>query len=301
MQVGTITSVRIAVLADVHGNLAALEAVLEDLEELHVDLVVVNGDSVNRGPQSVEVARLLATLPYRATLGNHDDLMVMLHERDPALGESLDDPFWAGNLLTAQALATEGLLSWIRALPMTVRIAEPNHPVVLVSHGSPRHYREGYGPSLTAETISEIVEDHPADYLIGSHTHRPHLQRWARYAVLNSGSVGAPFNGDPRAQYLVLTGSTNGWLPEFRRVPYDQRRTLAAYDESGLLDAGGLSARIFRDELLHARSFIVPFLMRCEEGRLTRDERGWGEYRRLAAARFELPRMELTVQASATP
>ena len=300
-RVGSIGLVRIAILADVHGNLAALEAVLADVERQRVDRVIVNGDSVNRGPQSVEVERLLAELPYETTLGNHDDLMVMVHERHPDLGEGLDDPFWSGNRMTAAALAAAGLLAGVRRRPMTIRVAEPGAPVLLVSHGSPRHYREGYGPSLTPETISEIVEEYPADVLVGSHTHRPHLQRWARYTVLNSGSVGAPFNGDPRAQYLLLTLSGGAWSPEFRRVPYDIGRTVAAYAASGLADGGGLSAHIFREELIHARSYIVPFLMRCEEGRFERDLTGWAEYRRLAAARFVLPTMEPTVSASPEP
>ncbi len=292
---------RIAVLADVHGNLPALEAVLDDIERQDVDRIIVNGDSVNRGAQSVEVSRLLAQLPHEATLGNHDDLMVMVHERHKDLSDSLDDPFWAGNVVTSNLLADAGFLGGIRELPMTLRIEEPGAPSMLVSHGSPRHYREGYGPSLTPEVISEIVEDYPADFLVGSHTHRPHLQRWARYTVLNTGSVGAPFNGDPRAQYLILSLRGGTWLADFRRVPYDLSEAVAAYDASGLLDRGGLSTHIFRAELAHARSYIVPFLMRCEEGRLTRDLKGWEEYKVLRAERFELPTMEGAIRSSPEP
>ncbi len=292
---------RIAVLADVHGNLPALEAVLEDIERQDVDRVIVNGDSVNRGAQSVEVSQLLAKLPHEATLGNHDDLMVMVHERHKDLSDTLDDPFWASNVVTARLLAEAGFLDGVRDRPMTLRVEEPGAPSLLVSHGSPRHYREGYGPSLTPEVISEIVEDFPADVLVGSHTHRPHLQRWARYTVINTGSVGAPFNGDPRAQYLVLMLQGGSWLAEFRRVPYDLSVAVAAYDSSGLLDQGGLSAHIFRAELAHARSYIVPFLMRCEEGRLARDWRGWEEYKRLRSERFEVPVMEQGVRSSPEP
>ncbi len=301
MQLGTIEVVRIAILADVHGNLPALEAVIADIERLGVDRVIVNGDSVNRGPQSVEVARLLADCSFEATLGNHDDLMVMMHDRNPDLGDTLDDPFWAATRVTAEGLATGGYLAAVKELPMTVRIGEPDAASLLISHGSPRHYREGYGPSLTPEMISEIVEDYPADVLVGSHTHRPHLQRWARYTVMNTGSVGAPFNGDPRAQYLVLTLQGGVWSAEFRRVPYDLESAVAAYATTGLLDAGGLSAHIFRDELVHARSYMVPFLMRCEEGRLERNWRGWEGYKRLGAERFVLPVMDQTISSSPEP
>lgn len=292
---------RLAILADVHGNLPALEAVLEDIGGLGVDRVILNGDAVNRGPQSVEVARVLAGYPHEATLGNHDDLMVMIHERDPELGDTLYDPFWAGTRLTAERLAADGWLEHVPTLPMTLRVEVDGAPSILVSHGSPRHYREGYGPALQPETISEIVEEHPADVLVGSHTHRPHLQRWARYTVINSGSVGAPFNGDPRAQYVILTLRHGAWEQEFRRVPYDLHAAVAAYATSGLLEAGGLSASIFRDEVVHARSHMVPFLMRCEEGLMERDEAGWQEYRRMRPERFALPVMEHEVRSSPEP
>lgn len=301
MHFGTIASVRIAVLADIHGNLPALEAVLDDIEGLAVDRVIVNGDSVNRGAQSVEVARLLATRDHEATLGNHDDLMLMAVAEDPTLGDTLVDPFWASIRVTAAKLEAGGYLANVRSLPMTIRVAVPGAPTLLVSHGSPRHYREGYGPSLTPEVISEIVDECPADVLIGSHTHRPHLQRWARYTVLNTGSVGAPFNGDPRAQYLVLELRGGAWVPEFRRVPYDLAGAVAAYATSGLLEEGGLSGHIFRSELVHARSYMVPFLMRCEEGRLERSWRGWEEYQELSAARFTVPMMEQAVSSAAEP
>lgn len=301
VRLGTITHVRVAIFADVHGNLPALEAVLDDLGRQDVDRVIINGDSVNRGPQSAEVARLLAGFPHEATLGNHDDLMVMVNERDPSLGETLVDPFWSSTRMTAASLAPGGFLEAVKTLPMTLRIELPGAPSVLVSHGSPRHYREGYGPALTSETISEIVEEYPADVFVGSHTHRPHLQRWARYTVINTGSVGAPFNGDPRAQYLILTLTGGAWEHEFRRVPYDLDEAVAAYADSGLLEEGGLSAHIFRDELAHARSYIVPFLMRCEEGALERTWEGWEAYKRMRPERFVPPVRSVEIGSSTEP
>ncbi len=162
-------------------------------------------------------------------------------------------------------------------------------PSLLIAHGSPRHYREGYGPHLTNEDISEITQMHPADVLVGSHTHQPLLRRWGRYTVLNTGSVGSPFNGDSRAQYLLLTMRLGAWVPEFRRVPYDQAEALRHYHESGLLDEGGLSAHIFYRELQHARSFLVPFLMWCEEQGLAHDASAWSHFQTRFAGRFKPP------------
>jgi predicted phosphodiesterase len=293
---------RIAILADVHANLPAVEAVLEDISQQHVDRVVVNGDSVNRGPESVAVMRTLQQVKHDAVLGNHDDVMLMIDERrDVDIDPWYLDPFWLSARLAAKQVEQAGYLDAIRAMPMTLRIEQPGAPSLLISHGSPRHYREGIGPRTTPEVISEITEEHPADVLVGSHTHRPYLASWGRYTVMNTGSVGAPFTGDPRAHYLILTLAGGRWVPEFRRLPYDRQRALDAYERSGMLAQGGLSAAIFREELRHARSFMVPFLMWCEEEKLDRNEEMWREYRRMRASRFVLPSEADGVRSSEEP
>ena len=73
---------RLAIIADVHGNLPALEAVLADVAEQRVDRLIVNGDLANRGPDTLAVLeRMRGTLERDATLGNHDDLMLMWYGR----------------------------------------------------------------------------------------------------------------------------------------------------------------------------------------------------------------------------
>lgn len=293
---------RIAILADVHANLPALEAVLEDIERQGVDRVVVNGDSVNRGPSSVAVLERLRPYLGDTTLGNHDDLMAIVLERRGELGEPwFTDPFWGSTRLAAAHVGDAGWIETIKTLPMTLRIALPGAPSVLVSHGSPRHYREGYGRNLTPEMISEITEAHPADVLIGSHTHRPLLMRWGRHTVLNTGAVGASFDGDARAHYLVLELDEGTWLPQFRRVPYDLERALDDYETSGFLRDGGLSAHIFHEELRHARSYMVPFLMWCEEQDRLHDADAWDEFRDRFEARFRPPERVDDVRVSAEP
>ncbi|MEJ2289452.1 MAG: metallophosphoesterase [Deinococcales bacterium] len=281
---------RVAVIADIHANLPALEAVLADIATLDVDRLVVNGDIVNRGPSNAAAMRMLEQNSMSATLGNHDDLMRMWVERDPALpDEWFEDPFWASAGWAARELEQAGFIDAIRHLPMTLRITVDHAPSLLISHGSPRHYREGYGKYLTDEAISEITQMHPADVLVGSHTHRPLKRRWGHYLVLNTGAVGSPFNGDPRAQYLVLTLEAGAWVPQFRRVPYDREAALRSFETSGYVEEGGLSARIFREELRNARSYLVPFLMWCEEQGRPHEEAAWREFQRRFEQRFKAP------------
>ena len=278
---------RIAVLADIHGNLPALEAVLRDARAHGVERLVVNGDAVNRGPQGAEVLRRLAGVDADYTLGNHDDLLRRLVDDDASLpADFRHAPFWRANRWCADDLQAAGLLDAVRAWPLTLRIEEPGAPRLLIAHGSPRHYREGYGRHLADDVISEIVEMHPADVLVGSHTHWPLRRRWGRYQVLNTGAVGVPFNHDGRAQYLWLTLAGGAWTATFRRVAYDVAEALAAYHARGYLTDAGLLARLFHDEVRDARSYLVPFQMWAEQHGAALDDEGFARYRRARPDRF---------------
>ena len=285
---------RIAVLADVHGNLPALEAALDDIAEQDVTGIVSNGDMVNRGPQNDEVLELLAAAGAEMLLGNHDDLLRMWARRDSALPSSwFGHPFWEGTAWCARQLERSGWLGALEGLPLTKRVEEPGAQRLLIAHGSPRHYREGYRESLPGPVISELGEEYGAEVLVGSHTHIPLRREQGDVLLLNTGAVGTPFNRDPRAHYLLLTLEDGIWRPELRRVAYDRERTFAAFEETGYLREGGLSARIFLTELQVARSLFTPFLAWAEAGEGPLDEEGWREFQRRYPERFE-PLPELT-------
>lgn len=273
---------RIAVLSDIHGNLPALEAVLADLEEVRPEVVVVNGDLINRGPQNRAVVERLWELPYRFTLGNHDDLVVKWRAGHDSLRLLFDDPFFAATRWTAHTLP-QPHLDWLAALPYQVHLEELG---LRVTHGSPRHYREGYDERLSEQALGEILREYPARYLVGSHTHRPYVRRHDGALVWNTGAVGAPFNGDVRAQYLVLEAEAGALVPHFRQVPYDLEATLKAFRESGMLEEGGLSAEIFYYETQNARSMLVPFWLWAEAEKRPLDRDAWAAYRRANPERF---------------
>jgi putative phosphoesterase len=282
-----VNELKIAILADVHGNLQALQAVLADLKNEAPDLVVVNGDLVNRGPSNPEVMELLWDKGYVITLGNHDDLVRKFVDHDADLPEHyFTDPFWTGLEWCAKQLDKAGWIDTFRNLPMTHKIELDNAPSILISHGSPRHYREGYSPHLTDEAISEIVEQYPADILIGSHTHDPMERTWGKHLILNTGAVGSPFNKDVRAQYLMMTYRKKKWRREFRVLEYNREAALQAFETSGYLREGGLSAAIFRLEVENARSYLTPFWMWTEERGEKQTWKTWEEFRKAHPERF---------------
>ena len=278
---------RVAILADIHGNRPALEAVLDDVAEVDPDQVVLNGDLVNRVPEGVAVLELLEGVAGVRLLGNHDDLMRKWVERDADLPSTwFDDPFWRATGWCAQRLADAGRIEELAAAPLTHRLDVPGAPRVVISHGSPRDYREGYGRHLTERAIAEIAHENSAGVLVGSHTHRPLRRTSGCVQVYNTGAVGTPFNGDPRAQYLVLTLERGRWSAEFRAVPYAREAALAAFHGTGFLDEGGVSAHIFHAELRYARPFLVPFLRWTGETGRDRDVPAWRAFRATFPERF---------------
>ena len=280
---------RFAVIADIHGNLDALEAVLADAAVQGAERLYLNGDVVNRGPDSVQSLTRVLSLPPEwlggLTLGNHDDLMVLWQERSPSLPpEWLRDPFWGATAWSAEQLDRAGLLPELRRWPMQLRLSAPGLPEVVLAHGSPAHYREAIGAFTTQERGVELLDESSAGVLVASHIHRPMLRRIEGASspprwLINTGAVGAPFDGDPAACYLLLDAEAGRWTPSIRRVPYDRSGVLRRFESSGLLAAGGLSAHIFREELLSARSIYTPFWDWTQARGVPKDAAQFGVFR----------------------
>jgi len=284
---------KIAIIADIHGNLHALDAVLKDLEQHDIDRLIVNGDSVNRNPNSHKVLERLQSLTEpkaELVLGNHDDLMCLWENRSDKLpSEWFDDPFWLGTAWVVDQLKNDDWLDLLSTLPMTLSIEDSEAGDVLISHGSPRHYREGYGRYLRDEEISEIAQMHPAHIYIGSHTHRTMTREFGSHRILNTGAVGTPFNGDPRSQYILLTKVDNTWQVEFQAVAYNRKAAIQDFETSGYLTEGGLSARIFYEELCRAKALYGSFWGWTEKRSEQKTFEQWELFVKEFPDRFERP------------
>ncbi len=259
--------VRIAVLADLHGNVPATDAVLADLERQGADEVLVGGDLVGRGPQGSAVVRRIAATGWRSVRGNHEDYML-----DFRAGRVPDDWLFTEEWSAARWMASElspEEAAYIEALP--VSLASAVVPGLRLVHGSPRSPNEGIGPWTSERELTAHLDLVEESLLVCAHTHRPMVRRLPAGMVVNVGSVGLPFNGDRRAQYAIFEHRPGGWEVELRGVPYDLAETLRIYEASGFLAAGGATARLLRLELEHARPFLVPFL-KWAEARAVRPE-----------------------------
>ncbi|AWN22562.1 metallophosphoesterase [Deinococcus irradiatisoli] len=282
--------VRLAFIADIHGNQDALEAVLGDVRAQGAERLYVNGDVVNRGPDSVQALETLLNLPQTPSfvLGNHDDLMRLWLTRDGALpGDWFEDPFWAATAWSAEQLSRAGLIDTILNWPMTQQLSWGGLPTIEVAHGTAAHYRESLSVGTPESRLTELLGEAGAGVLIGSHTHKPMVRAVeGGRLVLNTGAVGAPFNEDPRAQYLLLDAVEGGWEPTIRCVPYDRSGVLGRFESSGLLSEGGVSAEIFREEVRLARSLYTPYWMWTEDAGKPRTPETWAQFQAEFPERF---------------
>lgn len=254
---------KIAVLADIHANLPALHAVIDDIDRWSPDAVIVAGDTVNRGPQSDRcldlVLQLEAQRGWRLIRGNHERYILQydqdLHrpgfEADGLRHELIRPVAWAHRQVAHQ-IATIG------AMPERLRLDLDGEPFV-VYHASVRHDRDGISHRSSDEELREQIEPGVAVFCVG-HTHTPLARRLDGTLVVNVGSVGLPFDGDTRAAYARLTRGRQGWSATIVRVAYDVGATTRAFAETGTLDAVGAHAPLMLRELETGRSLIFSFV-----------------------------------------
>jgi len=249
---------RIAVLSDIHGNVPALDAVLEDLADQRPDEILVGGDLVGRGPQGSAVVRRIRGLGWTTIKGNHEDYLLSFRHRDVP-ERWLHDPEWSASRWMAAELGSDDV-TFIDALPFstTSRLA----PDLRLVHGTPRSNREGIGPWSSERRLDEHLAEIDEPLLVCAHTHRPLHRELATGTVVNVGSVGLPFNSDHRAQYAIFErgNADEPWRVEARQVEYDRDAIRRIYAESGFLAEGGITARLLAIELDYAAPVLVPFM-----------------------------------------
>ena len=200
---------RVAVLADIHGNLPALEAVLTEIDQLGVDRLVLNGD-IAGGPLAGETIDRLAKLGDRAIWihGNGERGLVAGFDRsvDPTANEY---DLEVGRLLSRPQRDR------LASLPMTVTLEVDGLGTVLCCHATPRRDDEmllvDSPPSRYAEVLAEVI----TDVVVLGHTHMPFDRLHDRRRVVNPGSVGMPY-GHGGAAWALL-----GPVVELRRTAYD--------------------------------------------------------------------------------
>ncbi|QEY33001.1 metallophosphoesterase [Synechococcus sp. RSCCF101] len=243
-----------AVISCLHANLAAVEAVLADIDRLGIDTITCLGDLVGYGPQPNEVVELVRERGIPSCQGCWDeDIIEGLNACECSYPSQLAER--RGHLAhhwTAAQLTDENK-DFLASLPTSLRRDRS-----LFVHGSPNSQHEYLLPDMDAFAALERVETAGADTLFCGHTHRPYVRDLSNGSIrvrvrgpqgssqpqqerqmqlpmrriINAGSVGEPRHGSTRATYVVHDAESGA--VDIRDVPYDVERTCQAILEAGL-------------------------------------------------------------------
>ena len=233
---------RIAILADIHGNLPALEAVHADLRAQGADFVYLAGDQISRVPWNNEVMDLIAAEGWPAIYGNHEWTIGIINT--PRNVSPFTDRERFITLWWTQETLRREHLETIRVLPAELRVALDGLPPLRIVHGIPGDVFRGIFPFTPGDAVADAMRTVDEPFVIMGHTHRPLDRSVRRWRILNGGSVGLPYNGDTRAQYLILEGERGKWTPIFRQVEFDRSGLRARFESSGMLAAVGVTGEL---------------------------------------------------------
>jgi putative phosphoesterase len=224
---------RIAIVSDIHGNLTAFDAVLADIQRRAPDVVMHGGDLALMGAQPAEVIDRVRELGWPGVVGNTDEVLWRPEQqrRQEELAPKLERLLKL--IFHEYAPATRGILgdervAWLRGLPAEQRLED----VVLV-HAAPGDLWRAPMPDAADDELFAAYGPLDAATAVYGHIHRPYTRTLPQLIVANSGSVGMPWDGDPRACYLLIEDGR----PTLARVEYDVERETALLLASGYPDA----------------------------------------------------------------
>ena len=216
---------RSAVIYDVHGNLAALDAVLADAEAEGFDRLVVGGDLALFGPAAPGCVDRIRGYGERlvAIKGNTDRYLVV---------RVSDFTWWSDQL-------GDERLRWLDALPGSLRLAEDD---ALVVHATPRGDEDLLMPDTGEDAVDQVLAGVVERLVLCGHVHIQYRRTHGSHEIVNPGSVGLPFDGDQRAAWAMLE---DGEI-SLRRAAYDVEQVVAAIATSGAPLADRITGRLRR-------------------------------------------------------
>lgn len=218
---------KIAVISDIHGNLEALDAVMNDIEEQGCEKIFVLGDYAMAGPEpgiTVDWFFKKQFEPNFKMIQGNTDLMIAEYTEELYQTIKAKAPVMAEALKDDATILNSIQKDFLRNLPLQLELEEEGVKILLV-HGSPRKNNEDISPNLSIEDVEKMLENVNADIILCGHTHLPcGYQTSKKQTVVNVGSIGRPFTSEPKSCYLKLTIINGQCLFEHRFVDYDKEK-----------------------------------------------------------------------------
>jgi predicted phosphodiesterase len=229
---------RLVVLSDMHGNALALEAVRKALRGEKPDLVAVAGDHALNGPDPAGAVDLLREMEAdgAAIVSGNTDIAVADFDYAaafPWMADGVPDTFRAAAEWANDALGDERV-DWLRRLPAERRLRADDGTMILICHGSPGSQTSGFDQALDPSVTTERVSRTDARVIACGHTHLPEIRDLGWKLIVNDGSAGYVFDGDPTASWARIDIADGNIEAEIRRTEYDALAVANAISARGL-------------------------------------------------------------------
>ncbi len=234
---------KLAVISDIHGNALALEAVLADLTREAPDQILVAGDYVLNGPRPAEVVDAVRELEAKGALVVQGNTDIAVADFDfaaafPWFTDGVPESFRIASEWAHEELGAERL-EWLRRLPAERRL-RVDDTLVLLCHASPGSQTAGLGADLDAAAILDRISRTDARIICCGHTHLPEVRDFGWRWIVNDGSAGYVFDGNPTASYAVVAIEGDEVRAEIKRAEFD---VMAVANE---ISSRGLPGDVYR-------------------------------------------------------
>lgn len=220
---------KIAVVSDIHGNLSALNAVLQDIEKKNINNVFFLGDLVMNGPSPWEVFEVIDALSPEVWIkGNTDEWLERFTEDSEADDDRLKLMI-ERNQYAKKRLSTKQIEKLNKLQEQSVVVV--NDKKILCVHGSPSSNEESVGIMKPLEYFEDLIDNNAFDLMLCGHTHLPFIGFYKGKKIMNPGAIGFSLDEDPRASYGILTIGNNEFSLTIQRVDYEIDQVLDLAEE----------------------------------------------------------------------
>jgi len=238
---------RVAIVSDIHGNLAGLDACLDDLRaQGGADRIVAAGDLCMDGPKPKKVLKRLREIGAACLRGN-TDRMIALGDGGPEESAAID---WQREQIGSR------WTQWLGELPLRLRFGDEGNEL-LVCHANPKNDDEHVWPDAGSAQLERLFGDEPARSFAFGHLHVPYVRMWRDKLLTCVASAGLPKDGDPRVHYAILTSRDDGWQVKSRRVVFDVEKVAKDLRKSGIPELAE-RLRTLRRHRYKAITNVVP-------------------------------------------
>jgi putative phosphoesterase len=220
---------KIAVISDIHGNLSALNAVLQDIENQGITNYFFLGDLVMNGPNPKEVFELIEDLSPEVWIkGNTDEWLEIICADSPTDTHKQELMVKRNNF--AKAALTDAQIEKLSKV-QEESVVIINDKKILCVHGSPKSMEEAVGIMQPIEFFEDLIAHNSFDLMLCGHTHLPLIGFYKGKKIMNPGGIGFSLDEDPRASYGVITLGNNEFSLTIHRVDYEIESVLKAARE----------------------------------------------------------------------